>query len=656
MFNGSAVSLTMLEGGIAELNFDLQGESVNKFNALTVKEFGEAVTLLDDAEDVNGLLVTSSKPVFIVGADISEFVPLFASGDLDKVQEVLAINNEFMNTLEDLDFPSCAAINGYAMGGGLEITLACDFRVMSSVAKVGLPETKLGIIPGWGGTVRLPRIAGADTAIDWIASGKEQRADVALKAGVVDGVVAPEELREAALAVLQDAIDGNLDYESRRDQKSEPLKLTETEAMMAFETSKAFVAGKAGPNYPAPIEAISCMQAAARKYRDDALKIEAESFAKMAGTSAAEALVGLFISDQIIAKVAKGWEKKADKKVERAAVLGAGIMGGGIAYQSSYKGTPIKMKDINQEGLDLGLSEANKLLSKQVNRGRMKVEKMGEVLANIDPTLSYDNFDDIDIVVEAVVENPKVKHIVLAEVENEVSEDTIIASNTSTISISYLAEALKRPENFCGMHFFNPVHAMPLVEVIRGEKTSDTAIARTVAYANAMGKKAIVVNDCPGFLVNRVLFPYFAGFMGLLKDGADFQQVDKVMERFGWPMGPAYLMDVIGIDTGHHAEAVMAEGFPDRMTKDFKTAGDVMYENDRYGQKNGKGFYVYEMDKRGKPKKVVDEQTYELLADVTGERREFDADEIIARMMVPMATELARCLDAAVPRWYLPLD
>jgi len=465
---------------------------------------------------------------------------------------------------------------------------------------------------------------------------------------VVDGVVAPEELREAALAVLQDAIDGNLDYESRRDQKSEPLKLTETEAMMAFETSKAFVAGKAGPNYPAPIEAISCMQAAARKYRDDALKIEAESFAKMAGTSAAEALVGLFISDQIIAKVAKGWEKKADKKVERAAVLGAGIMGGGIAYQSSYKGTPIKMKDINQEGLDLGLSEANKLLSKQVNRGRMKVEKMGEVLANIDPTLSYDNFDDIDIVVEAVVENPKVKHIVLAEVENEVSEDTIIASNTSTISISYLAEALKRPENFCGMHFFNPVHAMPLVEVIRGEKTSDTAIARTVAYANAMGKKAIVVNDCPGFLVNRVLFPYFAGFMGLLKDGADFQQVDKVMERFGWPMGPAYLMDVIGIDTGHHAEAVMAEGFPDRMTKDFKTAGDVMYENDRYGQKNGKGFYVYEMDKRGKPKKVVDEQTYELLADVTGERREFDADEIIARMMVPMATELARCLDEKV--------
>ena len=648
MFKGSAISVTMLDGGIAELNFDLQGESVNKFNSLTVKEFGEAVDILAKADDIKGLLVSSGKPVFIVGADITEFVPLFALNDPDAVQTMLAGNNDFFNQLEDMDFPSCAAINGFAMGGGLEVTLACDFRVMSSAAKIGLPETKLGLIPGWGGTVRLPRIAGADTAIDWIASGKEQRPDVALKAGVVDGVVAPEDLRESALAVLQDAIDGKLDYESRRDQKSEPLKLSDTEAIMVFETSKAFVAGKAGPNYPAPVEAIASMQAGAAKYRDDALKIEAESFAKMATTSAAESLVGLFLSDQLIAKKAKVWAKKADKKVERAAVLGAGIMGGGIAYQSAYKGTPIKMKDINQAGIDLGLSEANKLLSKQVNRGRMKVEKMGEVLAMIDPSLSYDNFDSIDIVVEAVVENPKVKHIVLAEVEKEVTEDTIIASNTSTISISYLAEALERPENFCGMHFFNPVHAMPLVEVIRGEKTSDTAIARTVAYANAMGKKAIVVNDCPGFLVNRVLFPYFAGFMGLLKDGADFQQVDKVMERFGWPMGPAYLMDVVGMDTGHHAEEVMAQGFPDRMTKTYKTAGDVMYEAERYGQKNGKGFYEYQLDKRGKPKKVVSEESYKLLADVTAEQREFDKEEIVARMMVPMATELARCLDEGV--------
>ena len=647
MFKGSAISVQMLDSGIAELNFDLEGESINKFNTLTVNELEEAISLLEKSKEVKGVLLTSGKGVFIVGADITEFVPLFGS-DASGAASHLNKNIENFNRIEDLGVPSVVAINGYAMGGGLELALACDYRVMSTAAKIGLPETKLGIIPGWGGTVRLPRIAGADTAIEWIASGAEQRPAGALKAGVVDGVVEPDQLRSSALEVLENCINGSMDYKQRREAKTGPLKLNQTEAMMAFETSKGFVASKAGPNYPAPVVAIECMQQAANMSRNEALEVEAAGFSKVAATDVAVSLVGLFLSDQLIGKKAKGWEKQADKKIDRAAVLGAGIMGGGIAYQSAYKGTPLKMKDINQAGLDLGLSEANKLLSKRVNRGRMKVEEMGKVLANIDPTLSYDNFDSLDIVVEAVVENPKVKHAVLAEVEKSVNKDAVIASNTSTISITYLAEALERPENFCGMHFFNPVHAMPLVEVIRGDKTSDAAVARTVAYANAMGKKAIVINDCPGFLVNRVLFPYFAGFSGLLKEGADFQQVDKVMERWGWPMGPAYLMDVVGIDTGCHCETVMAEGFPDRMSKPFKTAADVMYENERYGQKNGKGFYNYEMDKRGKPKKIVTQESYDLIASETAELKEFDKEEIVARMMIPMATELARCLEEGI--------
>jgi 3-hydroxyacyl-CoA dehydrogenase/enoyl-CoA hydratase/3-hydroxybutyryl-CoA epimerase/enoyl-CoA isomerase len=377
----------------------------------------------------------------------------------------------------------------------------------------------------------------------------------------------------------------------------------------------------------------------------DALEVEAEGFAELATTDEATALVGVFLSDQLLSKKAKGWEKKADKKIERAAVLGAGIMGGGIAYQSSLKGVPIKMKDINQDGLDLGMSEASKLLVKRVSRGRMTPEKMGQILSNIDPTLGYEGFEDVDIVVEAVVENPKVKQAVLAETEKYIGDDAVLASNTSTISITRLAEALQRPENFCGMHFFNPVHAMPLVEVIRGEKTSDNAIARTVAYANRMGKKAVVVNDCPGFLVNRVLFPYFDGFSKLVRDGADFQAVDKVMESWGWPMGPAYLLDVVGMDTGVHAGEVMAAGFPDRMTLDFKTATEVMFDNERYGQKNGKGFYEYIPDRRGKPKKTVSEEAYKLIEPIAGERTEFERDDILARMMLPMVTELARCLE-----------
>jgi 3-hydroxyacyl-CoA dehydrogenase/enoyl-CoA hydratase/3-hydroxybutyryl-CoA epimerase/enoyl-CoA isomerase len=249
------------------------------------------------------------------------------------------------------------------------------------------------------------------------------------------------------------------------------------------------------------------------------------------------------------------------------------------------------------------------------------------------------------MVIEAVVENEKVKNAVLSEVEGKVQANTIIASNTSTISITRLAKALQRPENFCGMHFFNPVHAMPLVEVIRGEKTSDEAIAKAVAYGVAMGKKVVVVNDCPGFLVNRVLFPYFAAFTQLVKQGADFQAIDKVMEKWGWPMGPAYLSDVVGIDTCVHAGAVMADAFPDRLKQDYSTALEIMFENKRFGQKNSLGFYNYQLDKKGKPSRTPTEESYKLLAPHVDDRKEFEADDIVARMMIPMAVEMARCLE-----------
>ena len=647
IYQSDQLSIKRLDGDIAELNFDLQGESVNKFDNATVTSLAAALDALEAESGIKGLLVSSAKPVFVVGADITEFTSLFGSGK-EEIKPFTGANNKNFNRIASLPYPSAVAINGFAMGGGLECCLACDFRVMSTAAKIGLPETKLGILPGWGGTVRLPRIIGVDEAVMWMATGADKKADAALKAGAVDAVAAPEQLREVTLATLQGAIDGELDYAGRRAEKHGPLPLNDTEAMMTFFTIKSMVAQQAGKNYPAPVKVVDVIEQARSMSLDDALDAEAEGFAELATTPVASALVGVFLNDQLLSKKAKGWEKKADKKIERAAVLGAGIMGGGLAYQSALKGTPIKMKDIAQAGLDLGLNEANKLLAKRVDRGRMSASQMGEILNAIDPTLTYAGFEDVDIVVEAVVENPKVKHAVLAEAEKHIDKDAVLASNTSTISITYLAEALERPENFCGMHFFNPVHAMPLVEVIRGEKTSDTAIARTVAYANKMGKKAVVVQDCPGFLVNRVLFPYFGGFNMLLRDGADFQAVDKVMERWGWPMGPAYLMDVVGIDTGVHAAGVMAEGFPDRMQPDFKSATEVMFELERFGQKNGKGFYEYVADKRGKPAKTVNEEVYGMIADVVGERVEFEREDVIARMMLPMAIEMARCVEEGI--------
>ncbi len=643
IYEGQAITVKALDDGIAQLDFNLQGESVNKFNRATLQELKQATEALQGNSDVKGVVVTSSKDVFIVGADITEFTEMFALPEEELVEGTIATNAIF-SAFEDLEVPTAVAINGIALGGGFEMCLAADYRIMSTKAKVGLPEVKLGIFPGFGGTVRLSRVVGCDNAIEWICMGSENRPDAALKVGAVDAVVKPEQLLDAAIDVVKRAGAGELDYKAKRAEKLNPIKLSMMEQMMAFNSAIGFVAGKAGPHYPAPVTAIKTIQKHAGKKRDDAIRIEAKGFAKMAKTSVAQNLVGLFLNDQALKKTAKGFEKKAGK-VEQAAVLGAGIMGGGIAYQSALKGTPIIMKDINQAGIDLGLNEAKKLLTKRVERKRMDAAKMGDVLNAVKPTLSYGDFETVDVVVEAVVENIKVKHAVLSEVEKQVKPGTVLTSNTSTISITKLAEALDRPEDFCGMHFFNPVHMMPLVEVIRGEKSSEKAIATTVKYAKQMGKTPVVVNDCPGFLVNRVLFPYFGGFAALLRDGADFQQVDKVMERFGWPMGPAYLLDVVGIDTGVHAEGVMADGFPDRMKRDFKSALDVMFENERYGQKNNIGFYKYETDKRGKPKKVVDEGSYELIAPVCGEKKDFEADDIIARMMIPMCLEVVRCLE-----------
>jgi len=644
MYQGQSIQVRKLEGDIAELCFDSKTDSVNKFDARTVNELREAVAAIQADGSVKGLVVTSGKDVFIVGADITEFGKSFQQPEEEIVKWSVEANKVF-SSVEDLPFPSVTAINGIALGGGFEMSLSTDYRVMSTKAQVGLPETKLGIFPGFGGTVRLPRLIGADNAIEWIAGGTQQKPDAALKVHAVDAVVAPEKLKDAALKILALAQAGAYDWKKRRAQKTGALQLPMIESMMVFTTSIGFVGAKAGKHFPAPVAAITAIQKAAGKKRDDALLIEAQAFAKIAKTQAADSLIGLFLNDQLIKKKGKAYAKIA-RPVKQAAVLGAGIMGGGIAYQSASRGTPIIMKDIADKALDLGMSEANKLLANQVTRGKMKPEKAGATLAEIRPTLNYGDFGHVDVVVEAVVENPKVKKAVLAEVETVARPDAVIASNTSSISIDELASGLKRPENFLGMHFFNPVHKMPLVEVIKGAKTSPEAVATIVGYATAMGKTPIVVNNCPGFLVNRILFPYFGGWSGLIRDGGDFVKIDKIAESFGWPMGPAYLQDVVGIDTSHHVGDVLAEGYPDRMARTFKTALDVMYDNKRYGQKNGIGFYKYETDPKGKPKKVLTEDSYKLIAEVQPNgTKDFSEEEIIDRLMIPMVIETARCLE-----------
>lgn len=630
--------------GIVQFHFNATDESVNKFDRKTTQEYQEAVTVLENRDDIQGLIVTSGKSVFIAGADITEFTEYF-SRSKDEIEAWLLDINHIFNRFEDLPFPKVAAINGAALGGGCEMALVCDYRVAGISAQIGLPETKLGIFPGFGGSVRLPRLIGIDNALEAIATGKAYRPDEALKLGLVDAVVADELLEQAAADLVKKCLLGKFDWQAKRQEKQVPVKLNQLEQAMAFNSAKGVIFAKANPkHYPAVAIALETIEKHANLNRDDAIALEAKGFTKAATTPQAAALVGLFLNDQTVKKLAKKHSQNA-QTIKQAAVLGAGIMGGGIAYQAAVKGLPIIMKDIQAKQLDLGMNEAGKLLSKEVLRGKSTPAKMAQTLSYIRPTLNYGDFGEVDIVIEAVVENPTIKEAVLSEVESLVKPETILASNTSTISITRLANALKRPENFVGMHFFNPVHRMPLVEVIRGEKTSDIAIATTVALAQKMGKTPIVVNDCPGFLVNRVLFPYFGAFDLLVKEGADFVSIDKTMEKFGWPMGPAYLLDVVGMDTGVHAAKVMAEGFPDRMKPDYKGATQLMFEHERLGQKNGVGFYQYETDKRGKPKKIADSTTYELLNLVQTGDQTFDEQEIIDRMMIAFCNETVRCLE-----------
>ncbi len=438
---------------------------------------------------------------------------------------------------------------------------------------------------------------------------------------------------------------------ARRSQKQGPLPESAEELSGLSEKLQAMVQGSVGNHYPAPLKVVELMTKAATVGRDKAIAMENLAFYEISQTPQARALVSLFLNEQFIAKTAKGYAAALGEKlppVAQAGVIGAGIMGGGIAYQNAVRGFSVVMKDIAEPALDLGISEANKLLGKSVKRGKLSEEGAVEIVSKITPTLDDQAIADCDMIVEAVVELESVKKQVLPAIESQVSTTATITSNTSTISINRLAESLMRPENFCGMHFFNPVHAMKLVEIIRGEKTSDKTIAAVCNYALGLGKKPIVVNDCPGFLVNRVLFAMTFGLEILLKEGADFQQIDKVMEAWGLPMGPAYLMDVIGIDTIIHCYSSMIEGLPERYIKGDNWPTETIHNAGRLGQKNGLGYYKYELNDKGKPAKLVDPEAVALLESIAGPAHQVDANEIVDRLLISMAMEMMRCLEEGI--------
>jgi 3-hydroxyacyl-CoA dehydrogenase / enoyl-CoA hydratase / 3-hydroxybutyryl-CoA epimerase / enoyl-CoA isomerase len=655
MFQGESIRVSALEDGFVELCFDRKEDAVNKFDKRTVSELQQAITAASAHEGLRGVLITSAKQSFIVGADIGGFGALFSKPEQEVMSSNMASNRVF-HALEGVPVPVVVAINGFALGGGLEAALAADFRVMAQDAQIGLPEVKLGLFPGFGGTVRLPRVAGIEVALRWILGGEPSKAPAAEKARVVDFLASPESLRETSLDVLKSAARGELEWRARRSAKLGPVKIEGVDTNAVFEEAKRTLVSRMPKHQPAAMSALELLREAMPLDRDGALALEAAAFAKIAKTQAAGSLVQIFLSEQQVKKTAKR-HASSGRRVQRGAVVGAGIMGGGIAFTSASRGVQVVMKDITQGQLDLGIGEARKLLGKQVTAGRLAQDKADGVLASIVPQLTYQDFNTADVIVEAVVENLQIKHKVLRELEDAGRPDAVIASNTSSLRIDDLAAPLARPENFVGMHFFNPVPMMPLVEVIRGAKTSDAAVGTVVSYALSMGKTPIVVRDGPGFLVNRILTPYMQAFGRLLADGADYQQIDAAMEAFGWPMGPAYLNDVVGMDTGVHVAEIICAGFPERLRRTWKDPLQVMVAHGRLGQKNGLGFYRYEISATGKPVKYPDPVAVVLLQEVqTAGPRSFSDAEIVDRMMLPLIVEAALCLEEGVVASAAELD
>lgn len=639
MYSGQSVSLDLDENGIAALVMDASGTSANVLNETLRSDLDRALAVLSNAEGVKGLVLSSAKKAFVLGADVAEFPAVFEHS-AEQVAQWLLPTHDLLHQLEALPIPTVAAVNGMALGGGLELALACDFRVCDEGAQLGFPEVGLGLCPGWGGTVRSPRLVGAKKALAWMVSGRNVAAADALVAGLVDEVVPTDELLAVASERL---LSQSSQFAEVRAKKHQPHNLDESQQRLLRDD----FGQKLDPNFPAAAAILDSVLLAMDKPFAEALELEAKTFGELAAGSEAKALVGNFLNDQWVKKKIRQWSKQA-VAVKSGAVLGAGIMGGGIAYQSALNELPIIMKDINTDALELGTSTASGLLDRSIKKGKMDEAGKQGVLDRITPQLDFSGFSSVDYVVEAVVEREDVKKMVLVEVEQQVSEHAILASNTSTISIDSLAAALSRPEQFCGMHFFNPVHAMRLVEVIRGKSTSDATVASTVSYAAAMGKTPIVVRDCPGFLVNRVLFPYFNAFNRLLMDGVDFQAIDQVMETFGWPMGPAYLADVIGLDTMVHADQVLQAGFPERMAHDEEPIIETLLGQGGLGQKNGWGFYEYGQDENGRRTRKPSAAVLKILDQRVMRHREVSDEDIIQRLMIPMCLETARCLDEGI--------
>jgi 3-hydroxyacyl-CoA dehydrogenase/enoyl-CoA hydratase/3-hydroxybutyryl-CoA epimerase len=646
----SPFRLTVEPDGLALLVFDTPGEKVNKFSTPVMKELERVLDGLANRSDVKALLLLSAKPgVFIAGADVNEI----AKADRNADPEMIRGGHRTFNKLANLPFPTVAAIDGACVGGGCETALSMDWRLISDSrkAQIGLPEIKLGILPAWGGTTRLPRMIGLANGLDVILAGKVLDGKRAKRIGLVDEVVPQAILEDWAKQFARGkfgskkrANAGSGGGPARVRERTLAERLLEGPGKgIVFSKARQSVLKETKGHYPAPLAALSVVEKGFGRPFAEALELEVEGVGSLIGTPVMRSLMGLFFRMEEVKKEtgveALGGEgaKAKPRKISRVGVLGAGVMGGGIAQLAADKGFPTRMKDIKPEALALGYAQAARIWKDMLKKRRMTRAEFAGKMALLGGSLEYTGFEGCDITIEAVLEKMAVKQAVLADWEHVAPSTAIFASNTSTLPINEIAAKAAHPERVVGMHFFNPVHKMPLVEVIYGRKTDPEVTATVFDLAKKMGKTPVVVKDSPGFLVNRILGPYIGEAARLLLEGNSMESIDKAMRAFGMPVGPIELLDDVGIDVAAKAAGTMAAAFPARMPAD--PALEKLVEAGRLGRKVKKGFYFYENEKRGGPDLAV----YAALG-LSSPSKKIPSSEIEERLLLPMINEAAFCL------------
>ncbi len=627
------------EAGIAHLVIDLPDEKINKLSEAVMSELEEQLGNGLRAAAIKALVISSKKPgVFIAGADIDEIEKITTPADAyEKSQRGQVI----FSKLAALPYPTIAVMDGACLGGGLELALACSFRVVtdSEKTRLGLPEVSLGILPGWGGTQRLPRLVGTVQALTMILSGKPISGSKAVRIGLADALVPHEFVAEQAHEFVARCMTGKgrrTILGKRRNHWTE-----------RYWPGKELIIGKAGEkamqrtkgHYPAVSAILSLMKETGSGKLLHGLEKEARAFSELATTPICRNLIGLYHTDQRLKRERGVASSVEPRPLRSAAVLGAGVMGGGIAWLFSHYGRTARVKDISWDAVGKAFTEAASYYQQLVKLRKIKRNEAELKMHRITGTLDYSGFAGTDVVIEAIVEKMAAKKAVLSEMEKEVSVDAVICSNTSALSVSEMATVLQHPSRFVGMHFFNPVNRMPLVEVIAGKESSDEAVASVVALARELHKTPVVVKDSPGFLVNRILIPYLNEAGLLLQEGIGFERVDQLVEAFGMPMGPFVLADETGIDVGYKVIQELEAAFSPRLQA--APVLERLIEAGLLGKKSSGGFYLH----KGK-ERTVNPQAIELTAGYA--KKEISDEEIVDRLILTMLNEAALCLQEGV--------